>query len=150
MPMAYYLVGETIADAKEFPIAERIQSSPQGRRSGAIGRRFTDIEHITEEGVYWIYPLERRRSWQLTFRIYTEEQLQFFETRFLAVNGRASAWHFLPDVDDESRDYLVRDVRREFMFEGVDATTDGDGNIVKVFDYVLEFEEESEAAQVLE
>jgi hypothetical protein len=75
--------------------------------------------------------------------------LEFFETHFLAVDGRADAWYFIPDVDESPRqEYLVRSVRREFLPPGVEATIEN-GYLVQVFDYVLELEEESAAAQIL-
>jgi hypothetical protein len=75
--------------------------------------------------------------------------LQFFEDHFLAVDGRADAWYFIPDINESPQQvYLVRNIRREFLPPGVDATT-ANGYIVQVFDYALEFEEESQAAQIL-
>jgi|SRR5688572_4967679 len=133
----------------EFPIGERPQSSPQGRRAGAISREHTDLEMETDEGVFWNYPQPRRRTWELIFRCTTEAHLDFFETLHLAVDGHSTAFYFIPDVDESPRqEYLVRK-EKDFLPLGVEVTLDTQGRIIGVFDYVLRMKEESEAAQIL-
>jgi len=149
MPSGYYLTTDSPPNIVEFPHAERAASSPLGRRAGAISREHTDIEHETEEGVIWNYPQIRRRVWDLTFRITTEDDLEFFEDLHLAVDGRSSAFYFIPDVDESPmQEYLVRK-DKDFLPMGLDTPTFIGGVIVGIYDYHLILKEESEAAQVL-
>lgn len=120
-----------------------------GRRAGPIGREHTDIRHETEEGVLWIYPQVRRRVWDLTFRLTTEDELNFFETLHLAVDGEAQPFYFIPDVDESPmQEYLVRK-EKDFLPSGIEFARVISGNNIAAFDYHLILKEESEAAYIL-
>lgn len=146
---AYYLTTDSPPNPTEFPIAERHSTgTPIGRGAGAIAREHTDLVHETEEGVLWVYPQARRRTWNLTFRLSTAAHLAFFETLHNAVDGQANAFYFIPDIDESPmQEYLVRK-DKDFMPTMIDAGVLS-GSLVGVFDYVINLREESAAAQIL-
>ena len=149
MAAGYYLTTDSPPNIIEFPLAERIGSSPQGRRAGSIAREHTDIEHVTEEGVIWNYAQERRRVWSLTYRCFTAAHLAFFETLHLTVDGRTNPFYFIPDVDESPMQvYLVRK-DKDFVPPSANVGVTEDGFIVTVYDYVLNLKEESAAAYIL-
>lgn len=147
---AYYLLTDSPPNYREFPLGERFESTPQGRRAGVIAREHTDLVHETEEGVIWNYPQVRRRIWELTYRCYTEAQLDFFETLHLNVDGNSDAFYFIPDVDESPlQEYLVRK-EKDFIPPSIGMPTiDSLGRIVGVYDYVFRIKEESAAAVIL-
>lgn len=146
----YYTTDTSPPSIIEFPLGERPGSSPVGRNAGAIARQHDDLFYETDEGVFWDYPRTRRRIWELTFRLYTEEQLQFFEQLHLDADGQANPFWFIPDVDETPmQEYLVRKLDLDFIPPGVAVPIVKDGYIVGFFDYVLRLREESAAAYIL-
>lgn len=146
----YYLADTSPIEVVTFPVAERPGSSPIGRtRTGAVlAREHTDLVHETDEGVLWVYPQVRRRRWRLIFRV-SEDDLEIFETLHVAVDGQRIAFYFVPDVDASPFvSYLVRKVP-DFDPQQIDTPKTELGEIIPMYDYVLEMREESEAAQIL-
>lgn len=144
----YYLTTDSPPNIVTFLTAERPGSSPEGRRAGAISRIRTKIKHRTEEGVLWTYKQYEGRKWDLTFRIVTEAQLDFFETLDLAVDGDGQ-FYFIPDVDESPmQEYLVRK-EDSFLPTPIEFASYVSGNNIAAFDYHLIMEEESAAAYIL-
>lgn len=149
MPSGYYLLDDSPPVVLEFPKAERFESTANARAvSGLTARRRTRLKHETEEGAYWVYPQSDRRYFRLVFRV-TEIDLEFFYDLDEAVGGDEDAFYFVPDVDASPQvAYLVRKTQ-DFETPSIGTPTYISGEIVQMYDYVLEMLEESEAGQIL-
>lgn len=149
MPSGWYPTTDSPPNVVEFPKAERFESTANSRGlSGLTQRRRTRIKHETEEGAYWVYPQSNRRHWRLVFRC-TEPEMDVFRDLDDAVNGDEDAFYFVPDVDASPQvAYLVRK-QQDFDTPPVGTPTYISGEIVQIYDYVLEMLEESEAGQIL-
>lgn len=152
MPSAYYLTTDSPPNLIEFPIAERPQSTPLGRRSLPTGFSGRNLVHETEEGHIWQYRQTRKNEWRLIYRIYTEAHLQFFYDLHQAVDGAepfSDPFYFIIDTDESPmREFLVRK-RGDFLPPGLSTPTVENGNIIGVYDYPLDLIEESEAGYTL-
>jgi len=140
----YSLAASSPVEIVEFPKSVRSDSSLLGKNGGPIERERTDNVFETEEGVKWIRAKIRRRKWTLHFRV-TISELEIFEALDLSVDGQRVAFYFYPDVDNSAEAYLVRK-DKDFKVPAHDQLAKG---MVRIFDYVLELIEESEAAQIL-
>lgn len=149
MPSGYYLVTDSPPNIREFPTAERFESTALSRAvSGLTQRRRTRIKHETEEGAFWVYPQANRRHWRLVFRV-TETDLEFFYDLDEEVGGDEDAFYFVPEIDASPElAFLVRK-QQDFDTPPIGTPTYVSGEIVQIYDYVLELLEESEAGQIL-
>lgn len=149
MPSGYALLDASPVVIVEFPKGERFESTPNERAvAGLTARRRTGLVHETEEGVYWVFRQANRRRWRLVYRV-TETELAIFQVLDDAVDGDAEAFYFYPDVDASPlTSYLVRKVP-DFDPPSIGTPTVVSGDIVMMYDYVLEMTEESEAGQIL-
>lgn len=152
MASAYYDPSTSPPTLREFPLAERFESTPLGRRGGPTGRTGRNLAHITEEEHVWQYQQSRRREWRLIYRLTTEAQLLFFYNLHINVDGAepfSEPFTFVLDYDNSpSGSALVRK-RGDWMPPGIPTPTVENGYIIGVYDYVLELVEESEAGYVL-
>lgn len=148
MAAGYFLIGETIADVREFPTAERIGSSPQGRRGAPISKVREIIRLTTEEGVEWDYHQYSGPAWRLVYRLHTPALLQFFADLDDNVNG-IDKFYFCPDLSESPMQVYLVKKDKDFLPEPAGMATTSDGYIVNIYDYVLNMKEVSAAAYIL-